>query len=223
MSERIRHDRRRITLGLGTALGVSLVSAVRVSAEPLLITPAQVEGPFYPVVDQADRDLDLTRVDGHTSMATGEVVLVRGVVRDTQGAALPNALVDVWQANHHGRYAHPEDPNPGPLDPDFQGWGMVRTDAAGKYEFKTIKPGPYSLEYLGGQGWRCRHIHFKVLGEGCLPLTTQMYFAGDPLIEQDDEIAKAPADRRQSLIAEATVDPASGRPVYHFDVVLARG
>ena len=167
MSEPIRHDRRRITLGLGAALGVSLVSAARVSAEPLLVTPAQVEGPFYPANKQADTDLDLTRVKGRTGAAIGEVILVRGLVQAADGRPLPNALVDVWQANHYGRYAHPEDPNPGPLDPDFQGWGVVSTDVNGRYEFRTIKPGPYSLEFLGGEGWRCRHIHFKVLCSGC--------------------------------------------------------
>lgn len=184
-------------------------------------TPKQVEGPFHPIGEQADTDLDLTLIEGHTKPATGDVILVRGRVLGADGHPLKDALVDVWQANHHGRYSHPDDPNTAPLDSDFQGWGLLTTDTEGSYGFRTIKPGPYPLSFLGEDGWRCRHIHFKVSRPGHRPITTQMYFDGDPLIEQDLEIAKAPEELRHLLIAKAEPDEATGLPLYRFDVVLA--
>lgn len=109
-----------------------------------------------------------------------------------------------------------------PLDPNFQGWGLVRTDAEGRYAIKTIMPGPYPLSFLGGEGWRCRHMHFKDSHESLETLVIQMYFKGDPLIEQDQEIAKVPEELRHLLIAESKPDEASGLPLYRFDLVLAR-
>lgn len=215
-------SRREATKKLAIAAGLALTMPT--IARAAVPTPEQVEGPFYPVVPQADMDLDLTRIKGHSRAATGETILVQGRVLGADGRPLRDALVDVWQANHHGRYAHPEDPNTAPLDADFQGWGMIRTDAEGRYSFKTIKPGAYALPAMADEGsWRSRHIHFKVSREGFKALTTQMYFRGDPLIEQDRLIAKAPAELRHLLIADSVIDSVSGLPLYQFDVVLASG
>lgn len=221
MADPIDLTRRRITLGLGATLGLSVSSSAGILAATRSPTPTQIEGPFYPVDKQADTDLDLTRVGARSGSAVGDAILVRGRILDVSGAPLEHALVEIWQANHYGRYAHPGDPNPQPLDPDFQGWGMVTTAADGGYGFRTIKPGPYSLEYLGASGWRCRHIHFKVTREGYRPLITQMYFQGDPLLAQDAEIAKVPEAQRGRLIVAEQTDPASVLPLFPFDVVLA--
>ncbi len=211
---------RRQLSGLGLAAGATIIAPglVRAATAP---TPRQVEGPFHPIEEQADTDTDLSMIEGHSEPAQGEVILVRGRVTDVNGQPLEGALVDVWQANHFGRYSHPEDPNSAPLDPNFQGWGLMTTDADGRYGFKTIKPGPYPLSFLGADGWRCRHIHFQVSRPGSKKLTTQMYFEGDPLIEQDLEIAKAPAALRHTLIAKPSTDAASGLPLHQFDIVLA--
>jgi len=221
MREKNSLTRREATKKLAIAAGLALTAAS--PARAAVPTPEQVEGPFYPVVPQADKDLDLTRIEGHTKVATGEVILVQGQVLGPDGQPLQDALVDVWQANHHGRYDHPEDPNTAPLDPDFQGWGIVRTDRDGRYRFKTIKPGAYALPAAAEDGMRSRHIHFKLSREGFKPLTTQMYFRGDPLIEQDRLLAQAPGELRHLLIADSTTDSASGLPLYQFDVVLASG
>ena len=197
-------------------------AAAPVAAGSSTVTPPQVEGPFYPADADAERDVDLTRLEGHAASATGEQILVRGVVRSSDGSALQGAVVDIWQANHYGRYSHPRDPNTAPLDPDFQGWGIMRSGDGGGYGFRTIKPGAYPLSFLGGSGWRCRHIHFKVSCPGYKALTTQMYFEGDPLIAQDLEIAKAPEETRHLLIASSTPDERSGLPLYQFDVTLER-
>lgn len=186
-----------------------------------LVTPGQTEGPFYPVDPGAENDVDLTLLEGHSESAEGEGILVRGTVKGADGERLPDAVVDIWQANHHGRYSHPGDPNTAPLDPNFQGWAVMRTSQLGGYGFKTIKPGAYPLSFLGGSGWRCRHIHFKVSCPGYRALTTQMYFEGDPLIAQDQEIAKAPEASRHLLIASGEPDEASGLLLYRFDITLA--
>lgn len=214
-------SRREATKKLAIAAGIALSAAT--TARAAVPTPEQVEGPFYPVVPQADKDLDLTRIKGHANVATGETILVHGQVLGPDGQPLRDVLVDVWQANHHGRYDHPEDPNTAPLDPDFQGWGMIRTDREGRYRFKTIKPGAYALPAADEDGMRSRHIHFKVSREGFHALTTQMYFRGDPLIEQDRLLAEAPAELRHLLIADSVIDSASGLPLYQFDVVLGAG
>ncbi len=211
--------RRDVSKQIGIAAGISLLSPG--IAKALVPTPEQVEGPFHPIDEQADTDLDLTLIEGHSESAEGETILVRGQVFDGEGLPLKDALVDVWQANHLGRSSHPEDPNTAPLDPNFQGWGLMTTDSEGRFSFKTIKPGAYPLSFLGEQGWRCRHIHFQVSRPGFGKLTTQMYFHGDPLIEQDLEIAKAPEELRHLLIAKSVSDETTGRPLYRFDVVLA--
>ncbi len=212
-------SRRDVSKQIAIAAGVSLLGPG--IAKALVPTPEQVEGPFHPVEEQADTDLDLTLIEGNSKTAEGETILVRGQVFDAEGQPLKDALVDVWQANHVGRYSHPEDPNTAPLDPNFQGWGLMTTDSEGRFSFKTIKPGAYPLSFLGEEGWRCRHIHFQVSRPGFDKLTTQMYFHGDPLIEQDLEIAKAPEELRHLLIAKSISDEATGLPLYRFDVVLA--
>ena len=212
-------SRRDVSRQIGIAAGISLLGPG--IAKALVPTPEQVEGPFHPIEEQSDTDLDLTFIEGHSESAEGETILVRGQVFNAEGLPLKDALVDVWQANHLGRYSHPEDPNTAPLDPNFQGWGLMTTDSEGRFSFKTIKPGAYPLSFLSEEGWRCRHIHFQVSRPGFDKLTTQMYFHGDPLIEQDLEIAKAPEELRHLLIAKSVSDETTGLPLYRFDVVLA--
>jgi protocatechuate 3,4-dioxygenase beta subunit len=218
MSSKKVYARREVAKRIGIVGGAVMVPASFASA--LLPTPEQVAGPFHPIDEQSDTDLDLTVIKGHARPATGEMILVRGKVFDAKGHPLEDVLVDVWQANHFGRYRHPEDKNTAPLDPDFQGWGLVRTDPEGRYGIKTIMPGPYPLSFLGAEGWRCRHIHFKVSVQGSAPLITQMYFEGDPLIEQDLEIAKVPDDLRHLLVVKQKLDDVTGLPLYQFDIVL---
>lgn len=90
--------------------------------------------------------------------------------------------MEIWQADMNGRYTHPNDLNPAPLDPYFQGYGVQLTDAQGRYDFKTIKPGPYPTPIPGLS--RTPHIHFQVTGR-ITRLATQMYFDGEPLNDPD--------------------------------------
>lgn len=207
--------RAALKLGLGAAAGAA---AGLVHAQPRMITPEQVEGPFYPTRDQLDKDVDLTQVAGRENRAQGQVIVVEGRVTDENGEPVPEALVDIWQANKFGRYAHERDPNPAPLDPDFQGWGQVLTDAEGRYRFKTIKPGAYGAM----DDWtRPPHIHFKVARRGFHELTTQMYFAGEALNDQDRLLQALTVDEQSKLVVAFSggADPHDGLQG-RFDIVL---
>ena len=105
-----------------------------------------------------------------------------GRVLNDKGEPVPDAKVELWQANMHGRYTHPSDPNSSRLDPNFEGFGSQKTDSEGRFRFKTVKPGAYPT---GVEGWtRPPDIHFDVTGRTDR-LVTQVYFPGEPLNEND--------------------------------------
>ena len=116
------------------------------------------------------------------SSAIGPRIIVHGHVRDQNGRGVPNALIEVWQANAGGRYRHRKEGYIAPLDPNFGGCGRTVTDENGRYEFRTIQPGAYPWPN-GPNDWRPAHIHFSLFGGAFAQrLITQMYFQGDPLI-----------------------------------------
>lgn len=177
-------------------------------------TPPETKGPFYPVTAQKDKDFDLTRIAGHAEMANGRVIEVIGQVRNSSGAPIEDATVELWQANAAGRYRHPRDSNAAPLDPNFQGWAVVPSGHDGGFRFKTIFPGAYPA----GPDWtRPPHIHFKIQKEGYATLFTQMYFPGDPLNDSDLLLnRKSEADRK--LMVSARTD--AEQETYRFNIVL---
>jgi protocatechuate 3,4-dioxygenase, beta subunit len=184
-------------------------------------TPPTVAGPFYPVIRPADRDSDLTRLRGHKRRAQGQVVLVAGRVLNVRGEPVRGARIELWQANTFGRYDHPSDPNPAPLDPDFQGFGTQLTDREGRFRFTTIKPGPYPAE---GGAVRTPHLHFDVTGH-VDRRTTQLFFAGESLNAQDRIFREVPRNR-EALIAELQPAPEGEDPasrLLQWTVVLPRG
>lgn len=163
------------------------------------LTPAQTEGPFYPIEDQKDKDNDLTFVNGKTQKAKGKVVILTGVVQDDQCRPVENALVEIWQACETGKYNHPGDPNPAKLDPNFQYWGRAVTNAKGEYSFKTIRPGHYQATST----WvRPAHIHLKVHRRGYEELTTQVYFKNDPYNNGDRILQSLSLSERKNVIVD---------------------
>lgn len=207
---------RRSVLAAGAGIAATAVSA-SVLGRPSGATPANPEGPFYPTHSQADKDTDLTLIEGHAERAEGEVIRITGRVLDEQGQPVEGALVDIWQANARGRYQHEDDPATAPLDPNFQGWGMVKTDANGYYAFTTIKPGAYAVQ----SDWhRPPHIHYKVSRRGYHELTTQMYFAHEPLNAKDKLFLSVDENKRDSLVVEFTEK--DGVPQGEFPIVLAK-
>jgi protocatechuate 3,4-dioxygenase, beta subunit len=184
-------------------------------------TLSEVTGPAFGREAIGPLDHDLTRQ--HAAPPQGERIVVAGRVLDEEGRGLPGTLVEVWQANAAGRYAHPRDLHDAPLDPNFSGTGRTLTDAEGRYRFVTIKPGAYPWENHAN-AWRPAHIHFSVAGESFLTrLVTQMYFPGDPLLRLDPIFNSILDPRsRERLVASfdlALTEP--GRALgYRFDIVL---
>ncbi len=153
-------------------------------------------------VTASDADLTL-RLGGE---AQGQRIIVFGRVLDSDGRPVPDALLEVWQANAAGRYRHVVDNWPAPLDPHFDGLGRVVTDSLGRYEFTTIKPGAYPWGNHHN-AWRPAHIHFSLFGRAFTQrLVTQMYFPGDPLFGQDPIFNAIPPSARQRAISTFDLD-----------------
>ena len=168
------------------------------SQKHLPVTPSEIEGPFYPLQAQKDVDFDLTQIAGRSDVAQGTQVYIEGRVLDQHGQPVSDATVDLWQANHHGRYRHPHESNTAPLDPAFQGWAIVPSGAEGGFRFKTIIPGSYQVS----AAWsRPPHIHFKVTKRGFAELTTQMYFPGESLNKRDRLLLRHPEEQQPLMIA----------------------
>jgi protocatechuate 3,4-dioxygenase, beta subunit len=173
---------RREILKMSAMLGVTSVVSTKVAFAQAALgrTPDQILGPFYPIRPLV-QNADLTRVPGRPGRAEGQVLNVMGRVVNLKGEPVRNAKVEVWQANAHGRYTHPSDPNPAPLDSNFEGSAILTTDLDGRYRFKTIKPAAYPA---GPNTIRPAHVHFQVSGQQDR-LVTQMYFEGDPYNNTD--------------------------------------
>jgi protocatechuate 3,4-dioxygenase, beta subunit len=227
MDQRSKLNRREL-LGAGMALPLGALAAPADAAtKTCKLTPRQTSGPFYPVHDQVDKDVDLTRLVGHDEPAAGEVIRVHGRVLDQSCKPVAGALVDLWQADSNGRYSHPADPNPARRDPNFQGWGQAVTDADGRYSFRTIKPAAYPLEFLDGKpderlGYRTPHIHFRVSRRGFRELSTQMYFAGESLNAEDIVLRAVPQSERPLLVISPARTGPQDPPVFQFDLTIAR-
>jgi len=207
---------RRKVLQAGIVSGVGLgASAACASEGSKTVTPRQTSGPFYPIVEQADKDADLTVFGDSPDIALGEIVTVEGRVYGSDGDPIAEAIVDIWQANAAGRYAHESDPNAAPLDPSFQGWAILTTDTNGRYRFKTVKPGAYPA----ARGWdRPPHIHFKVSRRGFHEITTQMYFENEPLNDIDLILNALSEPDQESVIAKHSRTTGA----YKFDIILAK-
>jgi protocatechuate 3,4-dioxygenase beta subunit len=199
-------------------------TALRHPKQPLVIIPqtlSELTGPAYPYGDMGPLDHDLTRQ--HAGTPIGERIIIEGRVVDEQGRAVRDTLVEIWQANSAGRYAHRADRHDAPLDPNFSGAGRTVTDAEGRYRFETIKPGPYPWQNHHN-AWRPAHVHFSLFGTCFLTrLVTQMYFPGDPLQALDPIFNSIPdAAARTRLIATFDID--RGQPghalAYRWDIVL---
>ena len=179
------------------------------------MTPSEIEGPFYPVTQQKDKDFDLTRIDGHSQTAQGKVIEIHGKVIDTSGSPLEDASVELWQANTHGRYRHPSDSSKAPLDPHFQGWAVVPTGPHGNFRFKTIFPGTYKV----GPKWtRPPHIHFKIAKSGYSELVTQMYFPENPLNDVDHLLQRKGKEEQLLMIAKQR----GRKSIFDYQIVLQR-
>lgn len=166
--------------------------------EDLGCTPSQTIGPFLSMV--------LPWPDGPDVVPEGTPGAVRivGRLTDGAGAPVPDGLVETWQADPAGRFAHPDDPR-GPVEPGFRGFGRCPTDADGEFWVRTVKPGPLPA---GGDALEAPHVDVSVFARGLLNrLVTRLYFpdeeaanAADPLLATLDE------EERSRLVARAEPD-----------------
>jgi protocatechuate 3,4-dioxygenase alpha subunit len=143
----------------------------------------------------------------------GERVGIQGRVLDGDGRPVNDALVEIWQANAAGRYAHPLDRREEPLERGFRGFGRSATDDEGRFRFRTIKPGR-----VPGPSGRLQapHIAVSVFMRGLLrQLVTRIYFPGDPANAEDPVLALVPPERRHTLIAKP-----AGPGVLEWNVIL---
>lgn len=148
---------------------------------------------------------DLSRVDERAPRAMGQLIWVTGRLLDEDDMPVRSSVIEVWQANSAGRYAHQADShNPAPHDPNFLGSGRCVTDQEGRYAFLTIKPGAYPVPNHATRWWRPPHIHFSILGESFMSrLVTQMYFPGEPLNAIDLLLNAVPDEKgRERLVAK---------------------
>jgi len=199
-------------------------TALRHPTQPLLLLPQRLTertGPVFGDTALAPTDKDLTRQ--HDGEPQGQRIVVHGRVLDGDGRPIPGSLIEIWQANAGGRYRHAADSWPSPLDPHFDGVGRTVTDAEGRYDFVTIKPGAYPWGNHDN-GWRPAHIHFSLFGLAFTQrLVTQMYFPDDPLFAHDP-IFNAVPDKaaRARMICALDMDRTVPRwaLAFHFDIVL---
>jgi len=172
------------------------------------LTPYQTLGPFF--------DFGLIIPGGETiaqASTAGRHISIEGTVRDGAGDPLPDALIEIWQANAAGKYRHPADARDVPIDHSFDGFGRIPTGDDGRFAFTTVMPG----RVPGPDGaLQAPHLVVGVLARGVLTrLATRMYFEDDPANREDAVLALVPEGRRATLIARA-----DGPDRYRFDIVL---
>ncbi|MCW5555044.1 MAG: intradiol ring-cleavage dioxygenase [Verrucomicrobiae bacterium] len=204
-----RHFLRRL------ALGAMFFSVPGAFAEALVPTPRQTEGPFYPDRLPLDTDNDLLVINDALTPAVGTITWLSGRILDARGEPLRNALVEIWQVDHHGVYLHSGSANRTRQDSNFQGFGRFLTGSTGEYLFRTIKP----VAYPG----RTPHIHYAVKIKGREKFTTQCYIKGEPQNERDGVLRGIrDAKARDSVIVpfEPLKDSRAGELAARFDIVL---
>lgn len=204
-------DRRRLIACAAAMIVARPVQAV------LNLTPPQTAGPFYPRVKPQDSDADLTQVSGRDDVASGSVIEVIGRVLSAKGGPIEGAVVEIWQADAHGRYFDPGDQGAGTRrDVAFQGYGAVKAGRSAAYRFRTIRPAAYG----GGTFRRTPHIHFRIVTPTGQELVTQMYFPNEPLNAQDFILGSL-RDENARAAATARLVPGSTMERYEYDLVLA--
>jgi protocatechuate 3,4-dioxygenase alpha subunit len=177
------------------------------------LTSSQTVGPFF--------EPALLREDARRNVliqpeTAGERIRIEGRILDGDGIPVPDAMVEIWQANANGRYNHPSDQGPALLDSSFLGFGRSGTTEDGSYWFETVKPGSVPFD---GERLQAPHICFTVFSRGLLNhVMTRMYFEDEPSNVNDPVLLCVPEERRATLLARR--DLAGAVVVYHFDIVL---
>ena len=205
-------DRRRFLMGVGAVVaswpGLALAEeACGYEGE----APSMIVGPFGPpdihpklgggknpgaLAPRKEHDLNLAKVEGRPTTASGQIVEIHGAVKAAGCKPVKGAQVQLWQADHEGRYNHKNERSavtPAALDPNFGYWGSAVTGADGTFKVRTVVPGAYKAS---SSWWRPPHIHWTIVAPGKSPITTQTYFEGDVL----DDIGRIRQRNEDDLI-----------------------
>ena len=167
-------------------------TVLRSPRKPLIMIPqtlSEITGPVYGHSDVQAGEVDLTRQ--HAGEPQGERIVVKGRVLDEAGRPIPNTLVEIWQCNAAGRYHHPRDDSPAPIDPLFRAYGVSVADAEGRCRFRTVRPVPYP--------GRTPHLHLILSAADGRSLTTQLYVRGEPGNARDGLFSRLTADEQARL------------------------
>jgi protocatechuate 3,4-dioxygenase, beta subunit len=185
---------------------------------------SEITGPVFghDSIGAGDNDL-LTNYAQPGESPIGERIILHGRVLDENARAVPNTLVEIWQANAGGRYRHKKDAYLAPIDPNFGGCGRTLTDESGYFFFRTVKPGAYPWRNHVNN-WRPAHIHASVFGTAFAQrLITQCYFEGDPFIPLCPIVQTIPdPDAIEQLTARLDLNATIplDTVAYKFDIVL---
>ena len=174
-------------------------------------SPSQTVGPFfhYGLIFGGENDLV-------TEEVRGERIRLTGLVLDGDGAPIPDAMIEIWQADAGGCFNHPADPRQAEADPAFRGFGRSDTKDGGFYHFKTIRPGAVPWR---GEGEQAPHVNVRVFSRGMLiHAVTRLYFPESPANDSDPVLGSIEPERRGTLIA-ARVESAD-LPTYRLDIHL---
>lgn len=213
--------RRELILG-GMGALVASRGLAQAPAPRLIVTPPQIEGPFYPYDYAFETDTDLVRLGTDDAPALGQLVHFLGTVRAPSGRPYRNVMVELWQADARGKYRHPGDTAPPARDTNFQGYGRTVTDEAGNFRFRTIRPPAYLID-PAREDRRAPHFHLAVSTRGVRRLTTQLYIEGEPLNETDHWLHMVADPAQRASLIRPMEDSAAlerGARRIRYDIVM---
>ena len=185
-------------------------------------TASGTVGPYFPPHFFHPGDNDLTILEPGAQPAAGPRIFVFGHIYEAKRVPRWNAIIELWQADAGGRFAHPNDPRAAEADPHFIGWGRRASENDGYFDFVSVMPGGFDDPVARAR--RAPHINLSVTGSGLMRrLTTTLFFPGEP-DNATDPVLGAVTDaalRPRLILTPATSDKAPpGSIAFRIDIVL---
>lgn len=184
-------------------------------------TPSATVGPFFPAHFFGKGDHDLTYAQDPAKRALGRRIHICGRVYEANRVPRWNAIIELWQADASGCFAHPNDRRAAEADPNFMGWGRRWTEDDGYYDFVSVKPGAYRDPLTGAM--RAPHINMSIMGSGLMRrLLTTLFFSNEPLNANDPVLCAVSAELRDRLLLKpaASKTPLAEAASYELDIFL---
>ena len=188
---------------------------------PAFPTPSATIGPVFPAHYFGEGDNDLTFVRDRSRPARGQKIYIGGWLYEAKRVPRWNSILELWQADAGGHFAHPNDPRNANADPDFMGWGRRASEDDGYYDFVTVKPGGYRDPYTGKL--RAPHINLAITGSGLMRrLATTLFFPQEDGNGGDPVLSCIPKSRQKLLVLkpQKLKRAPPGAVSYRLDLVL---